>query len=147
VNGSGDGARMVAASGQLGSVARHQTPQSDIPASQGLHRLESFQESLTGRRSLKTPSGSKSIAGRDMAALDRFGGLACQPMETGPNVQRAWQVLPSCRDIGLMVIGDDGHRPGLGGRSARRKNAWADARSRCSRSSTSTTWPCSSTAR
>jgi hypothetical protein len=116
VNGSGDGARMVAASGQLGSVARHQTPQSDIPASQGLHRLESFQESLTGRRSLKTPSGSKSIAGRDVAALDRFGGLAGQTMEAGPDVQRAWQILLGCPDIGLMVVGDDGRRLGLGDR-------------------------------
>ena len=97
---------MVAASGQLESVARHHTPQSDIPSSQGLHRLESFQESLTGRRGLKTPRGSKSIAGRDVAALDGFGGLACQTMEAGPNVQRAWQVLPSCPDVGLMVIGD-----------------------------------------
>ena len=54
---------------KLGSVARHQTPQSDIPSSQGLHRLEPFEESLTGRRSLKTPRGSKSVAGRDVAAL------------------------------------------------------------------------------
>ena len=52
-----------------------------------------------------------------MAALDRFGGLAGQTMEAGPNVQRAWQVLPGCPDVGLMVIGDDGRRLGLGGRS------------------------------
>ena len=84
---------MVAASGQLGSVSGHQTSQSNIPSSQGLHRLEPFEESLTGRRGLKTPRGSKSIAGRDVAALDRFGGLACQTMEAGPNVQRAGQVL------------------------------------------------------
>ncbi len=83
-HGSGDGGGMVAASGQLGSVARHQTPQSDIPSSQSLHHLEPFEESLTGRSSLETPRGSKSIAGRDMAALDRFGGLACQTMEAGP---------------------------------------------------------------
>jgi hypothetical protein len=107
---------MVAVSSQLGSVARHQTPQSDIPPSQSLHRLESFEESLTGRRSLKTPRGSKSIAGRDVAALDRLGGLACQTMEAGPDVQRAWQVLPGCPDVGLMVIGDDGRRLGLGAR-------------------------------
>ena len=69
---------MVAASGQLGSVARHQTAQNDIPSSQGLHRLEPFEEWLTGRRGLKTPRASKSIAGRDVAALDRFGGLAGQ---------------------------------------------------------------------
>ena len=87
-------ALMVAASGQLGSVARHQRPQSDIPSSQGLHRLEPFKESLTGRPGLKTPRGSKSIAGRDVAALDRFGGLACQTVEAGPNVQRTWQILP-----------------------------------------------------
>jgi len=37
-------------------------------------------------------------------------------MEAGPNVQRAWQVLPSCPDVGLMVIGDDGRRQGLGDR-------------------------------
>jgi hypothetical protein len=49
---------MVAASGQLGSAARHQTPQSDIPSSQGLHRLEPLEEWLTGRRSLQTPRGS-----------------------------------------------------------------------------------------
>ncbi len=42
-----------------------------------------------------------------MAALDRFGGLACQTMETVPDVQRAWQVLLGCPDVGLMVIGDD----------------------------------------
>jgi hypothetical protein len=41
------------------------------------------------------PRGSKSIAGRDVAALDRFGGLACQTMEAGPDVQRAWQALLS----------------------------------------------------
>ena len=81
---SGDGAGMVAASGQMGSVARHQTAQSDIPSSQGLHYLEPFEESLTGRRGLKIPRASKSIAGRDVAALDRFGGLACQTMEAGP---------------------------------------------------------------
>jgi hypothetical protein len=45
-----------------------------------------------------------------VAALDRFGGLACQTMETGPNVQRAWQVLPGCPDVGLIVIGHDGRR-------------------------------------
>jgi hypothetical protein len=106
---------MVAASGQLGSVAGHQTPQGEIPSSQGLHRLEPFEESLTSRRGLKTPGGSKSIARRDVAALDRFGGLACKTMEAGPDVQRAWQVLLGCPDVGL--------------------------------SSTSTTWPCSSTAR
>ena len=37
-------------------------------------------------------------------------------MEAGPNVQRAWRVLPGCPDVGLMVIGDDGCRLGLGGR-------------------------------
>jgi len=73
-------------SSQLGSVARPQTPQSDIPSSQGVHRLEPFEESLTGRRGLKTPRGSKSIASRDVAALDRFGGLASQTMEAGPDV-------------------------------------------------------------
>ena len=101
---------MVAASGQLGSVARHQTAQSDIPSSQGLHRLEPFEESLTGRRGLKTPRGSKSIAGRDVAALDRFGGLAGQAMEAGPNVERAGEVLLGSPDVGLIVIGDDGRR-------------------------------------
>ena len=100
----------------MGSVARHQTAQRDIPSSQGLHRLEPLEESLTARRSLKPPRGSKSIAGRDVAALDWFGGLACQTMEAGPNVQRAWQVLLGCPDVGLMVIGDDGRRLGLGGR-------------------------------
>jgi hypothetical protein len=66
--------------------------------------LEPFEESLTSRPGLKTPRGSKSIARRDVAALDRFGGLACQTMEAGPDVQRAWQVLPGCPDVGLMVI-------------------------------------------
>ena len=75
------------------------------------------EDMLAGRRSLKTPRGSKSIAGRYVAALDRFGGLACQTMEACPNVQRAGQVLPGCPDVGLMVIGDDGRRPGLGGRN------------------------------
>ena len=107
---------MVAASGQLGSVARRQTPQLHIPSSQGMHRLEPFEESLTGRRGLKTPRGSKSIAGRDVAAFDRFGGLACQTVEAGPDVQRAWQVLLGCPDVGLMVIGDDGRRLRLSGR-------------------------------
>ena len=79
---------MVAASGQLGTVARHQPPQTDIPSSQSMHRLESVEESLTGRRGLETPRGSQSIAGRDVAALDRFGGLASQTMEAGPNVLR-----------------------------------------------------------
>ena len=51
-----------------------------------------------------------------MAALGRFDGLACQTMEAGPDVQRAWQVLPGCPDVGLMVIGDDGRWLGLGGR-------------------------------
>ena len=37
-------------------------------------------------------------------------------MEAGPDVQRAWQVLLGCTDVGLMVIGDDGRRLGLGGR-------------------------------
>ena len=115
-HGSGDGACMVAASGQLGSLARHQAAQSDIPSPQGLHRLEPFEESLTGRSGLKAPRGSKSIAGRDVAALDRFGGLTGQTMEAGPNVQRAGQVLLGCPDVGLMVIGDDGRRLGLGGR-------------------------------
>ena len=45
----------------------------------------------------------------------KFGDLACQTMEAGPDVQRAWQVLPGCPDVGLMVIGDDGRRLGLGG--------------------------------
>ena len=63
---------MVAASGQLGSVARHQIPQSDIPSLQGLHRLEPFQESLTGRHSLKTPRGSKSIAGGNVRWVPAF---------------------------------------------------------------------------
>ena len=80
---------MVAASGQLRSVAWHQTAQSDIPSSQGLHHLEPFEESLTGRCGLKTRGGSKSIASRDVAALDRVGGLTGQTMEAGPNVQRA----------------------------------------------------------
>jgi hypothetical protein len=62
-----------------------------------------------------TPRGWKSIARRDVAALDRFGGLACQTMEAGPDVQRAWQVLPGCPDVGLMVIGHDGRGLGLGG--------------------------------
>lgn len=31
-------------------------------------------------------------------------------------MQRAWQVLLGCSGAGLMVIGDDGRRPGLGGR-------------------------------
>ena len=85
-HGSGDGACMVAASGQMGSVARHQTAQCDVPPSLGLQRLEPFEESLTGRCGLKTPGGSKLIAGRDVAALDRFGGLAGQTIEAGPNV-------------------------------------------------------------
>jgi hypothetical protein len=29
----------------------------------------------------------------------------------------AWQVLLGCPDVGLMVIGDDGRRLGLGGRA------------------------------
>ena len=91
-HGSGDGPRTVAASGQLGTVARHQPPQTDIPSPQSVHRLEPIEESLTGRRGLETPRGSQSIAGRDVAALDGFGGLASQTMEAGPNVQRA--VLP-----------------------------------------------------
>jgi hypothetical protein len=37
-------------------------------------------------------------------------------MEAGPDVQRAWQVLPGCPDVGLMVIGDDGRRLSLGSR-------------------------------
>ncbi len=37
-------------------------------------------------------------------------------MEAGPNVQRAGQVLLGCPDVGLMVIGDDCRRLGLGGR-------------------------------
>ena len=65
----------------MGSVARHQTAQCDVPPSQGLQRLEPFEESLTGRCGLKTPRGSKSIARRYVAALDRFGGLAGQTME------------------------------------------------------------------
>jgi hypothetical protein len=81
-----------------------------------LHHLEPFKESLTGRRSFEIPRGSKSIASRDVAALDRFGGLARQTMEACPNVQRAWQVLPGCPDIGLMVIGDDSRWLGLGRR-------------------------------
>jgi len=59
----------------MGSVARHQTAEADIPSAQGLHRLEPFEEPLTGGRRLKTARGSQSIAGRDVAALDRFGGL------------------------------------------------------------------------
>ena len=107
---------MVAASGQLGTVARHQPPQTDIPSSQSMHRLESVEESLTGRRGLETPGGSQTIAGRDVAGLDRFGGLACQTMEAGPNVLRTGQVLLGCPDVGLMVICDNGRRLGLGGR-------------------------------
>jgi hypothetical protein len=67
-------ARTVAASGQLGPVARHQTPQSDIPSSQGVHRLEPFEESLTGRRSPKTPRGESAKSW----GAGRFGGL-CRP--------------------------------------------------------------------
>ncbi len=51
-----------------------------------------------------------------MAALDRFGGLTCQTVEAGPDVQRAWQVLLGCPDVGLMVIGHDGRRLDLRGR-------------------------------
>ncbi|HUZ88948.1 MAG TPA: hypothetical protein VMU49_03870 [Candidatus Acidoferrales bacterium] len=51
-----------------------------------------------------------------MAALDRFGGLTGQTMEAGPNVLGAGQVLLGCPDVGLVVIGDDGRRLGLGGR-------------------------------
>jgi len=68
------------------------------------------------RRGLETPRGSQSIAGRDVTALDRFGGLARQTMEAGPNVGGAGQVLLGCPDVGLMVIGDEGRRLGLGGR-------------------------------
>jgi hypothetical protein len=37
-------------------------------------------------------------------------------MEAGPDVQRAWQVLLGCPDVGLVVISDDGRRLSLGGR-------------------------------
>ena len=37
-------------------------------------------------------------------------------MEAGPNVQGAGQIQLGCPDVGLMVIGDDGRRLGLGGR-------------------------------
>jgi hypothetical protein len=104
-----------------------------------VHRLEADEESLTGRRGLETPRGSQSVAGRDVAALDRFGGLASRTMEAGPNVLRAGQVLLRSPDVGLMVIGDDGAGSVSALARARRKNAWAEARSRRSRSSMSTT--------
>ena len=81
-----------------------------------MHCLESVEESLTGRGGLETPRDSQPIAGRDVAAPDWFGGLASRTMEAGPNVLRAGQVLLGRPDVGLMVIGDDGRRLGLGGR-------------------------------
>jgi hypothetical protein len=107
-------------------------------SSQSVHRLESVEESLTGRHGLETPRGSQSIAGRDVAALDGFDGLASRTMEAGPNVLRAGQVLLANPDVGLMVIGDDGRRLGLGGRPGAAEECWAEARSRRSGSSTST---------
>ena len=68
-------------------------------------------------------------------------------MEAGPNVQRAWQVLLGSPDVGLMVIGDDGRRLGLGGRPDAPEEGLGGAQVPRSRSSTSTTWLCSSTAR
>jgi len=47
-HGNGDGPRMVAASGPLGTVARHQPSQTDIPSSQSMHGRESVEESLAG---------------------------------------------------------------------------------------------------
>ena len=72
----------------MGSVARYQTAEADIPSAQGLHRLEPFEEPLSGGRRLKTARGSQSIAGRDVAALDRFGGLTGEhptTSQTPPN--------------------------------------------------------------
>ena len=107
---------MVAAPGQLGSVARHQRAQSDITSSYDLHRLEPLEEWLTVAVVL-CPREARS---RSRVAMWRrssgLGGLACQTMEAGPNVQRAGQVLLGSPDVGLMVIGDDGRRLGLGDR-------------------------------
>jgi hypothetical protein len=81
---------MIAASGQLGSVARDQTPQRDIPSSQCLHSLEPFQESLNGRRSLKTLRGSKSVA-----MWLRSIGLVVSPV-------RRWRPVRMCSEPGMF---------------------------------------------
>jgi hypothetical protein len=84
------GPRTVAASGRLGTVARHQPPQTDLPSSESVHRLESVRESLTGRRGLETPTGRSRSR---VAMWLRSIGLVVSPA-------RRWRPVRMCSEPG-----------------------------------------------
>jgi len=127
--------------GQRGTVTGDELAQQDIATTKRLHGLKAFEKTLPSGHRLEASGATQPVPNGDMATFDALGGLAPAPMQTSSDVGGAGQDSLDCLHIRLVMIADHVVRLEHPPLDRSTKKASAEARSRRSRKSTSTTCP------